>query len=234
MAMCACLCLSVCTRLKVCAPTHRLAAPPPSPLTRPCPAGLLENKAQIVVTVGAIRGLVDYSLWDPEPGPHGPFITYSYYVTYDFVEDEENMKDEFERVLAEVRPGLHASGGMGSPSAWVFLLMSPWKCESGAQWGTRPSPGEARATLPSLRCTIPGGAHPFHGDPLMETRGCISPTVWLSLGSLAHLTLSADAPGGTHMPVSSPDRTATVHGPVQPDARGGGRGGGGGSGGHGS
>ncbi|XP_049624185.1 leucine-rich repeat-containing protein 43 [Suncus etruscus] len=67
--------------------------------------GLLENKAQIVVTVGAIRGLVDCSLWDPEPGPHGPFITYGYYVTYDFVEDEESVKEEFERVLAEiVRP----------------------------------------------------------------------------------------------------------------------------------
>lgn len=162
-ALCPCVhaFVSPCVPVEMCVP-H----PPPKPLTRPCPAGLLENKAQILVTVGAIRGLVDYSMWDPEPGPHGPFITYSYYVTYDFVEDEESMKEEFERVLTEVSPGLDASGGTGSPSAWVFLLLSPWKCESGAQWGTRPSPGEARATLPSLPCTILwGGAHPFMGTP---------------------------------------------------------------------
>ncbi|XP_055963151.1 leucine-rich repeat-containing protein 43 [Sorex fumeus] len=69
-------------------------------------ADLLENKAQITVTINSLRGVLDSSIWDPEPGPDGPFIAYNYYVTYDFVEDEESMKkEEFESVLAEiVRP----------------------------------------------------------------------------------------------------------------------------------
>lgn len=41
-----------------------------------------------MVTIGNVRGVVDSSILDPEPGPDGPFISYSYYVTYDFVEDE--------------------------------------------------------------------------------------------------------------------------------------------------
>nr|XP_030716060.1 leucine-rich repeat-containing protein 43 isoform X2 [Globicephala melas] len=63
---------------------------------------LLVHEARLVVTVGHVRGVLDSSVLDPEPGPQGPFITYSYYVTYEFVEDEEGEGDEYGRVLAEI------------------------------------------------------------------------------------------------------------------------------------
>ncbi|XP_054936384.1 LOW QUALITY PROTEIN: leucine-rich repeat-containing protein 43 [Physeter macrocephalus] len=66
---------------------------------------LLAHEARLVVTVGHVTGVLDSSVLDPDPGPQGPFITYSYYVTYEFVEDEEGEGNEDGRVLAEiVRP----------------------------------------------------------------------------------------------------------------------------------
>nr|XP_035940927.1 leucine-rich repeat-containing protein 43 isoform X1 [Halichoerus grypus] len=66
---------------------------------------LLAREAQLVVTIGNVKGVLDTSILDPEPGPQGPFITYSYYVTYDFVEDEEGEGSDYGGVLAEiVRP----------------------------------------------------------------------------------------------------------------------------------
>ncbi|XP_036210301.1 leucine-rich repeat-containing protein 43 [Myotis myotis] len=65
-------------------------------------ADVLAREAQFVVTIGNIRGVLDSSVLDPEPGPQGPFITYSYYVTYDFVEDEEGEGSEYGGVLAEI------------------------------------------------------------------------------------------------------------------------------------
>ncbi|XP_077604052.1 leucine-rich repeat-containing protein 43 isoform X2 [Crocuta crocuta] len=62
---------------------------------------LLAHQAQLVVTIGNVKGVLDTSVLDPEPGPQGPFITYSYYVTYDFVEDEEGEGSEYGGVLAE-------------------------------------------------------------------------------------------------------------------------------------
>ncbi|XP_015422748.1 PREDICTED: leucine-rich repeat-containing protein 43 [Myotis davidii] len=73
-------------------------------------ADVLAREAQFVVTIGNIRGVLDSSVLDPEPGPQGPFITYSYYVTYDFVEDEEGEGSEYGGVLAEVRPGVLGGG----------------------------------------------------------------------------------------------------------------------------
>lgn len=55
------------------------------------------------MTIGDIRGAVDSSVLEPEPGPEGPFVAYSYYVTYDFLEDEEDRASEYGGVLAEVR-----------------------------------------------------------------------------------------------------------------------------------
>lgn len=55
-----------------------------------------------MVTIGNVKGVQDTSILDPEPGPQGPFITYSYYVTYDFVEEEEGEGSEYGGVLAEV------------------------------------------------------------------------------------------------------------------------------------
>ncbi|XP_039328009.1 leucine-rich repeat-containing protein 43 isoform X4 [Saimiri boliviensis] len=78
---------------------------------------LLAQEAQFVVTIGNIRGVLDASLLDPEPGPEGPFITYSYYVTYDFVKDEEGEANEYPDVLAEiVKP---------SPSLELLVEESP-------------------------------------------------------------------------------------------------------------
>lgn len=39
-----------------------------------------------------------------EPGPDGPFISYSYYVTYDFVEDEEGGRNAVPSGMAETQP----------------------------------------------------------------------------------------------------------------------------------
>ncbi|XP_062038822.1 leucine-rich repeat-containing protein 43 [Lepus europaeus] len=63
---------------------------------------LLAHAAQLVVTIGNIRGVLDSSVLDPEPGPEGPFASYTYYVTYDFVEDEEGDRKEYSGVLAEI------------------------------------------------------------------------------------------------------------------------------------
>lgn len=63
---------------------------------------LLACEAQFVVTIGSVRGVLDTSVLDLEPGPQGPFITYSYYVTYDFVEDKEGEASEYGGVLAEL------------------------------------------------------------------------------------------------------------------------------------
>uniref|UniRef100_H0WTA5 Leucine rich repeat containing 43 n=1 Tax=Otolemur garnettii TaxID=30611 RepID=H0WTA5_OTOGA len=63
----------------------------------------LAHEAQLVVTIGNVRGVLDTSILDLEPGPEGPFVTYSYYVTYDFVEDEEREEEnDYKGVLAEI------------------------------------------------------------------------------------------------------------------------------------
>lgn len=91
------------------------------------PADLLPREAQFVVTIGNVRGVPDTSVLDPEPGPQGPFITYSYYVTYDFVEDEEDEGKKYGGVLAEVcafpeNMGASTWGSMGSPVQAEQLL----------------------------------------------------------------------------------------------------------------
>ncbi|KAM8917869.1 leucine-rich repeat-containing protein 43 isoform 2-T2 [Lycaon pictus] len=62
---------------------------------------LLACEAQLVVTIGNVKGVPDTSILDPDPGPQGPFISYSYYVTYGFVEDEEGEGSKYGGVLAE-------------------------------------------------------------------------------------------------------------------------------------
>lgn len=57
-----------------------------------------------MVTIGNVRGAMDSSVLDPEPGPEGPFISYSYYVTYDFVEDEDNEGNAFRNRMRETQP----------------------------------------------------------------------------------------------------------------------------------
>lgn len=117
-----------------------LHPPAPSPLPAPL-ADLLACEAQFVVTIGSVPGVLDTSILDLEPGPQGPFITYSYYVTYDFVEDKEGEASEYGGVLAEVctppapagRVGLcsqvhrvsymgRTASGPGKHLPWSFLI----------------------------------------------------------------------------------------------------------------
>ncbi|XP_050002491.1 leucine-rich repeat-containing protein 43 isoform X2 [Alexandromys fortis] len=65
---------------------------------------LLAREAQFLVTIGNVRGVMDSSVLDPEPGPEGPFISYSYYVTYDFVEDEDGEGNVRASTMAETHP----------------------------------------------------------------------------------------------------------------------------------
>ncbi|OBS79109.1 hypothetical protein A6R68_18517 [Neotoma lepida] len=65
---------------------------------------MLAREAQFVVTIGNVRGVMDTSVLDPEPGPEGPFISYSYYVTYDFVEDEDGDGNAFASAMADTQP----------------------------------------------------------------------------------------------------------------------------------
>ncbi|XP_007448762.1 PREDICTED: leucine-rich repeat-containing protein 43 [Lipotes vexillifer] len=74
---------------------------------------LLAHEARLVVTVGHVRGVLDSSVLDLEPGPQGPFITYSYYVTYEFVEDEGGERDEYGRVPAEIVKPLPSTEQLG-------------------------------------------------------------------------------------------------------------------------
>ena len=104
--------------LVFCLPTYIPRAPLSCPFLS---ADLLAQEAQLVVTIGNVRGVPDTSLLDPEPGPEGPFITYTYYVTYDFVKDEEGEANEYTDVLAEVCPGL-------SPGVWGALVQAELLC----------------------------------------------------------------------------------------------------------
>ncbi|KAM6155775.1 leucine-rich repeat-containing protein 43 [Rhynchocyon petersi] len=82
---------------------------------------LLAHEAQLVVTIGNLRGVLDTSLLDPEPGPEGPFISYSYYVTYDFLEEEEAEANGYRGVLAEVHGRGRQDGGESAPGVQAHL-----------------------------------------------------------------------------------------------------------------
>lgn len=104
-----------------------LLFPTPAPVPQACrsllPADMLAREAQFVVTIGNVRGVMDTSILDPEPGPDGPFISYSYYVTYDFVEDEEGERNAFASAMAEMQPD--------------SVLAEVWPCQSGgAAWAS--------------------------------------------------------------------------------------------------
>lgn len=95
--------------------------PLPSRSLLPLPlADLLAREAQLLVTIGNVKGVLDTSILDPEPGPQGPFISYSYYVTYDFVEDEEGERSTHGGVLAEVCAPRAAPGNWGTRAALGF------------------------------------------------------------------------------------------------------------------
>ncbi|XP_044897028.1 leucine-rich repeat-containing protein 43 isoform X5 [Felis catus] len=118
---------------------------------------LLARQAQLVVTIGNVKGVQDTSVLDPEPGPQGPFITYSYYVTYDFVEEEEGEGSEYGGVLAEIV--------MPSPSAEQLAEDIPEDVpeevfeehEDSAESGLSSQSGEREDSL------VSGGSAPLPG-----------------------------------------------------------------------
>ncbi|XP_043833194.1 leucine-rich repeat-containing protein 43 [Dromiciops gliroides] len=61
-----------------------------------CKLGMAEEEAHLIVTVKNVTGILDSSVLDPEPTLEGPYIVYSYYVTYNFVEDEKDIGKEKE------------------------------------------------------------------------------------------------------------------------------------------
>ncbi|KAM6166401.1 leucine-rich repeat-containing protein 43 [Erethizon dorsatum] len=107
---------------------------------------LLTQEARLVVTIRNIGGVVDSSVLDPEPGPQGPFVTYSYYVTYDFLEEEAGEASEYGGVLAEAESESSVVSGHSAPRppstdsaeelAKLRLRMDPQLC---------PAPGREAA-----------------------------------------------------------------------------------------
>uniref|UniRef100_A0A7N5KGN2 Leucine rich repeat containing 43 n=1 Tax=Ailuropoda melanoleuca TaxID=9646 RepID=A0A7N5KGN2_AILME len=94
---------------------------------------LLAREAQFVVTIGNVKGVLDTSILDPEPGPQGPFITYNYYVTYDFVEDEEGEGSDYGGVLAEVY-------SLCSPSSFALEIQLSGRMSGSLPQIVKPSP----------------------------------------------------------------------------------------------
>ncbi|KFO23539.1 Leucine-rich repeat-containing protein 43 [Fukomys damarensis] len=108
------------------------------------PGYLLPQEAQLLVTLGNIRGVVDSSVLDPEPGPEGPFVAYSYYVTYDFLEEEEEEEQARERGEASEYGGVLAK--IVKPASSTELL------------GEEPAEDAAEESLEST--TIPSSSAP--------------------------------------------------------------------------
>nr|XP_058138297.1 LOW QUALITY PROTEIN: leucine-rich repeat-containing protein 43 [Dasypus novemcinctus] len=139
---------------------------------------LLPREAQLVVTIGNVTGVLDSSVLDPEPGPEGPFITYSYYVTYDFVEDEEGEGNEYGGVLAQIvkpsSPSTEMPPEEGSEEAGESLLESPLP-ESGeleesvASAGPAVLPSDSAEELAKLRPRIDPRLCPSPGTVLFST-----------------------------------------------------------------
>nr|XP_020825777.1 leucine-rich repeat-containing protein 43 [Phascolarctos cinereus] len=67
-----------------------------------CKVGFAEEEAHLIVTMKNVTGVLDSSVLDPEPTIEGPYIVYSYYVTYNFVEDEKDPGKEYASNTEEV------------------------------------------------------------------------------------------------------------------------------------
>ncbi|CAH6778914.1 Lrrc43 [Phodopus roborovskii] len=115
---------------------------------------LLAREAQFVVTVGNVRGVMDSSVLDPEPGPEGPFISYSYYVTYDFVEDEDSEGNVSHSGMAETHPDSVLAEEIVQPSSSVEQLD-----EIGGEEDQQSHPVPQRRTK-QARQARQGGHHP--------------------------------------------------------------------------
>uniref|UniRef100_A0A8C4YSE6 Leucine rich repeat containing 43 n=1 Tax=Gopherus evgoodei TaxID=1825980 RepID=A0A8C4YSE6_9SAUR len=71
---------------------------------------LIVNKAQLVVSVGKIKGIPNpIKLEELESSPESPVITHSYYVTYEFVE-REKAEDTNNAEVLDLFTGVSATG----------------------------------------------------------------------------------------------------------------------------
>ncbi|XP_024051893.1 leucine-rich repeat-containing protein 43 [Terrapene carolina triunguis] len=99
---------------------------------------LIVNKAQLVVSVGKIKGVPNpFKPEELESGPESPVITHSYYVTYEFVEREkaedtnnaEVIKFHQSQMVATPNPGSPPesvdTGGLESPAMSSLLKQEP-------------------------------------------------------------------------------------------------------------
>ncbi|XP_053862886.1 N-acetyllactosaminide beta-1,3-N-acetylglucosaminyltransferase 4 isoform X2 [Malaclemys terrapin pileata] len=99
---------------------------------------LIVNKAQLVVSVGKIKGVPNpIKPEELESGPESPVITHSYYVTYEFVEREkaedtnnaEVIKFHQSQMVATPNPGSPPesvdTGGLESPAMSSLLQQEP-------------------------------------------------------------------------------------------------------------
>ncbi|KAM9095542.1 leucine-rich repeat-containing protein 43 [Sarcophilus harrisii] len=84
----------------------------PFQLKPPLALALAEEKAYLTVTLKKVSGVLDSSVLDEEPELEGPYIAYSYYVTYNFVEDEKDAGKEF-------------ASNMDETAGWAVDLLDP-------------------------------------------------------------------------------------------------------------
>ncbi|XP_036133134.1 leucine-rich repeat-containing protein 43 [Molossus molossus] len=152
----------------------------------------LAHEAQLVVTIGNVRGVLDTSILDPEPGPQGPFTSYSYYVTYDFVEDEEGEGHEYGGVLAEIVKPSPSVEQLGEevPEEITAVTPAAEEAEDSAESvpaTTSQSPSQSQSAeleeslasggspSPSLRRSIDSAGELAKLRPRMDPRLCPSP-----------------------------------------------------------
>ncbi|XP_012518865.1 PREDICTED: leucine-rich repeat-containing protein 43 [Propithecus coquereli] len=143
----------------------------------------LTREAQLVVTIGNVTGVLDTSVFDPEPGPEGPFITYNYYVTYDFMEEKEGQGVEYEGVLAKiVKPS-------PSPELFVedFAEEFVEEAEEESPESGMADSGESESTLVSAEsAAVPRSID--SAQELAKLRPCVDPRLFPSPGTILFST----------------------------------------------
>ncbi|XP_032509965.1 leucine-rich repeat-containing protein 43 [Phocoena sinus] len=144
---------------------------------------LLAHEARLVVTVGHVRGVLDSSVLDPEPGPQGPFITYSYYVTYEFVEDEEGEGDEYGRVLAEIVKPPPSTEQLGEDIPKEPIKEAEDSVGSGL--ASQSQSGELEESGASAPLPRPMDS----AEELAKLRPCLDPWLWPSPGTVLFSTV---------------------------------------------
>ncbi|XP_072581350.1 leucine-rich repeat-containing protein 43 [Vulpes vulpes] len=144
---------------------------------------LLACEAQLVVTIGNVKGVPDTSILDPDPGPQGPFISYSYYVTYGFVEDEEGEGSKYGGVLAEAKPRVSSSQENGGTPAPAEIVPPNVDLSGGARRAFKTTAQKPPCFPPGAQAPAPARARCAE-DPERRPRGArVSPADRQALGA---------------------------------------------------